>query len=89
VEAAADAVRLADTWAPTMASLIEFAWRRHLQAATRHMMLLRSHGMRGGASPTMVVGFADMVGFTLLSQHLDSVDWPPWSGASRRSHTIS
>jgi len=74
VEAAAGAVRLADTWAPAMASLIEFAWRRHLQAATRHMMLLRSHGMRGGASPTMVVGFADMVGFTLLSQHLDSVD---------------
>ncbi len=61
--------RQADTSIPAMARLLEFVWRRHLQAATRRAMLLRS---RGGAmlSPVMAVGFADMVGFTVLSQHL-------------------
>ena len=33
-------------------------------------MMLRSHGLAPGQSPEMAVGFADMVGFTLLSQHL-------------------
>ena len=33
-------------------------------------MLARIRGTDEGISPTMAVGFADMVGFTLLSQHL-------------------
>jgi adenylate cyclase len=33
-------------------------------------MMLRSHGLAPGQSPVLAVGFADMVGFTLLSQHL-------------------
>ncbi len=33
-------------------------------------MLLRSRGDREGRRAQMAVGFADMVGFTLLSQHL-------------------
>ena len=33
-------------------------------------MMLRSHGLAPGQSPLLAVGFADMVGFTLLSQHL-------------------
>jgi adenylate cyclase len=33
-------------------------------------MLMRSHGLAPGQSPVLAVGFADMVGFTLLSQHL-------------------
>ncbi len=55
---------------PAMAGLLEYVWRRHLQAATRRSMLLRSRGAGEGISPVMAVGFADMVGFTLLSQHL-------------------
>ncbi len=55
---------------PAMARLLEFVWRRHLQAATRRSMLLRTRGASEGISPVMAVGFADMVGFTLLSQHL-------------------
>ncbi len=55
---------------PAMARLLEYVWRRHLQAATRRAMLHRSRGTDEGARPVMAVGFADMVGFTMLSQHL-------------------
>ncbi len=61
--------RQAETLLPAMARLLEYVWRRHLQAATRRAMLLR--GRPGeGMSPVTAVGFADMVGFTVLSQHL-------------------
>ena len=53
-----------------MGRLLEYVWRRHLQAATRRAMLDRIRGSDGGISPVMAVGFADMVGFTMLSQHL-------------------
>ena len=53
-----------------MARLLEYVWRRHLQAATRRAMLHRARGADEGISPVMAVGFADMVGFTMLSQHL-------------------
>ncbi len=55
---------------PAMARLLEYVWRRHLQAATRRAMLLRARGAGERVSPDLVVGFADMVGYTLLSQHL-------------------
>ena len=55
---------------PAMAQLLEYVWRRHLQAATHRAMLHRTRGVDEGARPVMAVGFADMVGFTLLSQHL-------------------
>jgi adenylate cyclase len=73
-----DNVMVADAFAsvagatiPAMSWLLDFVWRRHVQAATRRTMLLRTHGHVSGASPVLAVGFADMVGFTLLSQHLD------------------
>jgi adenylate cyclase len=69
-EAFADA---ADTTLPAMARLLEFVWRRHVQAATRRTMLVRSRA-RSGQSTDLVVGFADMVGFTLLSQHLTEAE---------------
>lgn len=72
---AADAfASVADSVIPAMAQLLEFVWRRHIQAATRRTMLLRTHGKVVGASPVLSVGFADMVGFTLLSQHLSDED---------------
>jgi adenylate cyclase len=61
--------RMADTTLPAMARVLEFAWRRHVQAATRRAMLLRTRG-DGSALPRLAVGFADMVGFTVLSQQL-------------------
>ncbi len=62
--------RQAGTSIPAMARLLEYVWRRHLQAATRRSMMLRSRGTAVGISPVTAVGFADMVGYTMLSQHL-------------------
>ncbi len=62
--------RRAGSSIPAMARLLEYVWRRHLQAATRRAMLIRARHSDQGISPIMAVGFADMVGFTLLSQHL-------------------
>jgi adenylate cyclase len=69
VEAADRFVRLADRSLPAMTRLLEFAWRRHVQASVRRAMLLRSRH-DPGALPDLCVGFADMVGFTMLSQQL-------------------
>ena len=69
---AADAfASVAGATIPAMSWLLEFVWRRHVQAATRRTMLLRADGNVSAAGPVLAVGFADMVGFTLLSQHLD------------------
>jgi adenylate cyclase len=68
---AADAfASVADITIPAMARLLEFVWRRQVAAGIRRTMMLRSRGVAPGESPILVVGFADMVGFTLLSQHL-------------------
>ncbi|HUC35573.1 MAG TPA: adenylate cyclase regulatory domain-containing protein [Acidimicrobiales bacterium] len=69
VEAADRFARLADHTLPAMSRLLEFVWRRHVQAAVRRAMLLRSRG-ESGSLPDLSVGFADMVGFTMLSQQL-------------------
>ncbi len=66
--------RRAGTSIPAMAQLLEYVWRRHLQAATRRAMLDRVRGSDGGISPVVAVGFADMVGFTVLSQHLGDAE---------------
>ena len=77
IESSGDSVIDADVFSrvlsvslPTMARLLEFVWRRHLQAATRREMLIRTRGTVKGISPVMAVGFVDMVGYTMLSQHL-------------------
>jgi adenylate cyclase len=61
---------VADVTVPAMAKLLEYVWRRQVAAGIQRSMLLRSHGFAPGQSPVLAVGFADMVGFTLLSQHL-------------------
>lgn len=61
---------VADVTISGVARLLEFVWRRQVAAGIQRTMLLRSHGLSPGQSPEMAVGFADMVGFTLLSQHL-------------------
>ena len=68
---------MADETIPAMARLLEFVWRRQVAAGIRRSMMLRSHGLAPGESPVLAVGFADMVGFTLLSQHLATRSWPP------------
>lgn len=72
-----DSVLAADAFAsvaaetiPAMARLLEFVWRRHTQAVARRTVGLRSASRQSGVGPVLCVGFADMVGFTFLSQHL-------------------
>ena len=63
---------VADVTIPAMARILEFVWRRQVAAGIQRTMVARSHGVTNGQSPTVAVGFADMVGFTLLSQHLSN-----------------
>lgn len=53
----------------TMPQILEYAWRRHTQVAARNQMV-REATADGTGSPT-TVGFADLVGFTALSQQVD------------------
>jgi adenylate cyclase len=53
---------------PTMPRVLEYAWRRHLQSAVRQR-LMREHPEEGPVP--RAVGFADLVGFTSISQQLD------------------
>ncbi len=73
VEEADRFAQVASTSLPAMARLLEFVWRRHVQAATRRAMLLRAR-TKGQTLPVLVVGFADMVGFTVLSQQLSEAE---------------
>ena len=53
---------------PSMPHILEYAWRRHMQVAVRRRMVREA----GSSSETLVtVGFADLVGFTALSQQID------------------
>jgi len=53
-----------------MPGVLEYVWRRHLEVeARRRLTQLEGAGAHEGAS-TVVVGFADLVGFTALSQQI-------------------
>jgi adenylate cyclase len=54
----------------TMPQILEYSWRRHMQAAAYRRMI-RDTAMVEGESAGLAVGFADLVGFTALSQQLD------------------
>jgi adenylate cyclase len=61
----------AGTMLPTMTQVIEHVWRRHLQIAARRR-IVRELDAGDGANPSVkAVGFADMVGYTTLSQQVD------------------
>lgn len=62
--------RDAEEFFPAMGRILEYVWRRHLQVATRRASAQRTRASDEGLRPVMAVGFADMVGFTMLSQHL-------------------
>ncbi len=50
--------------------LLEYVWKRHMQAGARNRLL------HGGpeTSTTLAIGFADLVGFTSLSQQISATD---------------
>ena len=53
---------------PAIESLLVYQWRRHLAAAAQRVVMARQ---LGDAGLSRTVGFADMVGFTALSQQLE------------------
>ncbi len=54
------------TLAPTLEGFLGYVWRRHLVAAARQLGAVPS-----AVDRTLVVGFADMVGFTAMSRALE------------------
>ena len=63
-----DATAVARELVPVMEGLIGYVWRRHL-AATAARMLTDDRGEVVAGS--LAVGFADLVGFTSLTRHVD------------------
>jgi adenylate cyclase len=55
---------------PTMPRIFDYTWRRHMQVAARRR-LVREAGASTGET-RVTVGFADLVGFTALSQQVDA-----------------
>jgi adenylate cyclase len=70
-ELAASAVDMADALLPVVERLQSYVWRRHLAAAADRI-LLASPGEP--SATTMVVGFADIVGYTSLARHYDTAE---------------
>jgi adenylate cyclase len=55
---------------PTMPKVMDYVWRRHLKAAAERRLVRLADADR--ADDRQVVGFADLVGFTALSQQVDA-----------------
>src|SRR5207248_4383276 len=54
---------------PTIEGLVQYSWRRHVVAAAQRQLYFGSDA--GTGQETLTVGFADMVGFTAISQQFD------------------
>ncbi len=69
-------VLASDSLLPAFGRLLEYAWRRHLEAVVRRLMIQRASGaeLDSAGGMEMAVGFADMVGFTVLSQQIAAED---------------
>lgn len=65
----AEAVLVRDSLLDQTAELIEYTWRRHLRVAARRQREL-VHGDPAHPLVTLAIAFADMVGYTALSQQL-------------------
>jgi adenylate cyclase len=66
---ALDVVGRADRLIPAVEGLLTYSWRRHLAAALGRA--LYRPGAEDGEERALTVGFADLVGFTVLSQRLE------------------
>jgi adenylate cyclase len=62
-----DLVARIEVLAPSLEQFLGYVWRRHLVAALRRLSATPS-----AADRTLTVGFADLVGFTAMSQALDT-----------------
>jgi adenylate cyclase len=59
-----------DELVPKLSWLLQYAWKRQLQSVLRRIRMHRYEGF-DNAQTELAVGFADMVGFTYLSQQID------------------
>ncbi len=66
------AVQRAELLLPMVPRILDYAWRRHLQAAARRRMVRDT--MAADGQRAISVGFADLVGFTALSQQVDDLE---------------
>ncbi len=71
-QAAENFALVADATLPSLARLIDYAWRRHLLAAAKRAVMAGAVQDEGSTQMQidLTIGFADMVGFTVLSQQL-------------------
>ena len=53
-----------------MPGVLDYVWRRHLEVEARRRLAQLEGADPDAASATLVVGFADLVGFTALSQQI-------------------
>ncbi|MFD4180320.1 adenylate/guanylate cyclase domain-containing protein [Rhodococcus sp. NPDC058514] len=65
---AAQATLVAEQMLPTLQSLQSYVWRRHLASNAARFL---DSGGKGSDSRTLVIGFADMVGYTSLTRRID------------------
>lgn len=68
--AAAEAVAIAGDALPALDHLLTYMYRRHLAAATEQRLLMGTEGGMGAIN--LSVGFADMTGFTEVSEALSA-----------------
>lgn len=59
---------------PTLERLQSYVWRRHLAVTAGRMLSTLADPDRDGQPERVVVGFADIVGFTSLSRKIDEVE---------------
>jgi len=62
--------RTADATFPAFSLVLDYVWRRHLQAAARRATLSPADHTAGANQRWLAVGFVEMVGLTALSQPL-------------------
>jgi adenylate cyclase len=71
-EREAGAADMARALLPVAERLQSYVWRRHLAAAAERIVLAAAHGEQ--AAKAMVVGFADIVGYTSLARRYDTAE---------------
>lgn len=64
------AVMRAGVLLPMMPKILEYTWRRHLQVAARRRMVREASTAGSPDADAVAVGFADLVGFTAMSQQI-------------------
>lgn len=68
------ALQVAGTVLPALEELQTYVWRRHLAASIGRMLVATDEGARDDDTEHLVVGFADMVGFTRTTRRRSTAE---------------